>query len=109
MRSFYLVPLFCALLTAQTPPSPDDKQPLDPVKTSVTVLGEIQAETPSIVNRLLSQATNTSEFLFEDEPSDRVRKLDRHIVRLVMALAFRVLDKPGVNRLITVREIAVSL
>ncbi|MFN7937824.1 MAG: TonB-dependent receptor [Bryobacteraceae bacterium] len=47
MRSLYLIPLSCALLTAQSPPSPDDKPSLDPVKTSVTVLGQVQAETPS--------------------------------------------------------------
>lgn len=32
----------------------------------------------SIVNRLLSQATSNSESLFEDEPAERVRKLERH-------------------------------
>ncbi|MFN7937823.1 MAG: hypothetical protein U0R19_31125 [Bryobacteraceae bacterium] len=32
----------------------------------------------SIVNRLLSQATANSESLFDDETSERVRKLERH-------------------------------
>ncbi|MBS1827034.1 MAG: hypothetical protein JST93_17075 [Acidobacteria bacterium] len=32
----------------------------------------------SVVNRLISEATATTESLFEDEPSDRVRKLQRH-------------------------------
>ncbi|MBS1827378.1 MAG: hypothetical protein JST93_18830 [Acidobacteria bacterium] len=32
----------------------------------------------SVVNRLISEATTTTESLFEDEPSDRVRKLQRH-------------------------------
>ena len=32
----------------------------------------------SVVNRLLSEATTRTDSLFEDEPSDRVRKLQRH-------------------------------
>jgi len=32
----------------------------------------------SVVNRLLAEATAATESLFEDEPSDRVRKLQRH-------------------------------
>ena len=32
----------------------------------------------SVVNRLISEATSTTDSLFEEEPSDRVRKLQRH-------------------------------
>ena len=32
----------------------------------------------SVVNRLLAEATATTESLFDEEPSDRVRKLQRH-------------------------------
>ncbi len=47
MRYLYLAIACPAALLAQTPASNSTAPALDPIKTSVTVLGEVQAETPS--------------------------------------------------------------